>query len=175
MASSLIRRTHISDSCLGRRHSSSYALDTPVPSIPSRTNVCRSRVDLRIVDIAAFPRLRGVVPYVGELVPGDLLHFVRYTWHYFWASVSVSASTFLSTEITASRIWSLLCMHGTSHILGVGRQFVMNGCWDAHMRGAHTGCHPSVSCYGRCSLAAPRASYDFRERRLRRGLRSDRQ
>jgi hypothetical protein len=95
---------------------------------PLPDDLTRSRVDLREVDRAAFPRLWNVAPYAGTLEAGDLLYIPRYTWHYFWGvTTSVSTNVFDGPWLTAPRIANLLRMYGPGYARGVAKQLVAHG------------------------------------------------
>jgi hypothetical protein len=98
---------------------------------PFADDVTRSTIDLRSFDLDKFDKLGAVAPYVGEMLPGDLLYIPRYTWHYFWGtSTSVSASVFNAAEINARRIAKLLYMYGGRYALGTIKQMVDHGILD---------------------------------------------
>jgi hypothetical protein len=95
---------------------------------PFADDPTRSAVDLRRLDVGKYPRLGNVVPFVGELRPGNLLFIPRYMWHYFWSTTSsVSASVFHNEEITVGRLLALLRMYGARYTFGVLTQIVRYG------------------------------------------------
>ena len=100
---------------------------------PFADDITRSVVDLRSFDLQYYPKLRNVVPYVGELQPGDLIFIPKYTWHYFWSVTnSVSVSNFHSIDYGARRLLGLMRMYGLRYSVGVLGQLIWYGILSQH-------------------------------------------
>jgi Cupin-like domain len=77
-----------------------------------------SKVDLRDLDLALFPRLAEAKPYVTVLVPGDVLVFPRRLWHEFRTlDVSLSVTTHAGTRFDYSHCHPTLLRERVRQVL----------------------------------------------------------